>query len=86
MWTPSDYPAAMRSLPAEIREKAIEIANRLVHEKNIAADSAVEIAVLHAWEWAELRNKGLVEHHRHDFVIPHDNDWAAREELKRNRE
>lgn len=54
-WTPSYYPAAMRSLPEPVREKAIEIANALLRE-GMTDRSAIRIAPVKAREWAERRS------------------------------
>jgi uncharacterized protein YdaT len=41
-WTKEDYPASMRNLPHEVRNKAIEIANALLEERKM--DEGIAIA------------------------------------------
>ena len=43
-WTKRDYPVSMKNLPGEVRNKAIEIANALLEEKNM--DERIAIATL----------------------------------------
>ena len=43
----------MKNLPAPIRDKAIEIANALLVEKNMEEGLAIAIAISRAKEWAE---------------------------------
>jgi uncharacterized protein YdaT len=50
-WDEIFYPRSMRSLPAEVRLKAIEIANALLQE-GYDNGSAIRIAIAKAKEWA----------------------------------
>ncbi|MBW3582344.1 MAG: hypothetical protein KY455_04525 [Euryarchaeota archaeon] len=43
-WTKQDYPDSMKNLDAEVREKAIEIANALVEDENMEEGRAIAIA------------------------------------------
>lgn len=53
-WRGDFFPAAMKNLPAPVREKAIEIANALLaggHDEG----SAIRIAIAAAKDWARAR-------------------------------
>ena len=50
-WTPERYPAAMQSLPADVRSKAISIANALLDE-DYDEGRAIRIAIAAAKRWA----------------------------------
>lgn len=54
-WTLQRYPASMSHLPAQVRAKAIEIANALLAE-GMDEGKAIRIAIAKAKEWA--RKKG----------------------------
>lgn len=51
-WNPSYYPASMKHLPPEVREKAIEIANALL-EEGMEEGKVIRIAIAKARQWAE---------------------------------
>ena len=55
-WTKNNYPASMKNLTAETREKAVEIANALL-EEGAEEGRAIAIATAQAEEWAENRGK-----------------------------
>ena len=50
-WTIDNYPVAMRGMPEEVREKAIEIANALLRD-GYDEGRSIRIAIAKAWEWA----------------------------------
>ncbi len=52
-WTKTNYPVSMKNLPEPIRNKAIEIANALLIEKNMDEGMTIAIAISRAEEWAE---------------------------------
>lgn len=56
-WNRNDYPRSMTRLPAETREKAIEIANALLAE-GYDEGRAIRIAIAQAKRWA-----GTQTHH-----------------------
>ena len=51
-WTREHFPAAMRNLEAEVRDKAIEIANALLREGHDEG-FAIRVAIARAHEWAQ---------------------------------
>lgn len=51
-WTRDHYPAAMRNLEPEIRDKAIDIANALLREGHDEG-FAIRVAIARAHEWAQ---------------------------------
>ena len=52
-WTRDHYPAAMRNLEPEIRDKAIEIANALLRDGHDEG-FAIRVAVSRTTEWGRL--------------------------------
>ena len=55
-WSSSYYPPAMKHLPPQVREKAIEIANALL-ESGRPEGQAIRIGIARAKQWA-LRRAG----------------------------
>ncbi len=94
-WTKTDYPVSMKNLPKGVRDKAIEIANALLEERNMDEGIAIATAVSRAKDWAANRGKKTepaaesrttdVKHHGKDkYVIPRkEGGWAVKEEGKR---
>jgi len=58
-WTKDNYPVSMKNLPDEIRNKAIEIANALLEEKNMEEGIAIATAISRAKVWAKNRDLPL---------------------------
>jgi uncharacterized protein YdaT len=56
-WSRNDYPRSMTRLPAETREKAIEIANALLAE-GYDEGRAIRIAIAQAKRWAGTQARG----------------------------
>jgi uncharacterized protein YdaT len=52
-WTQDNYPVSMKKLPDKIRNKAIEIANALLEEKNMEEGMAIAIAIARAKAWVK---------------------------------
>ena len=52
-WTRNDYPASMKNLDPDVREKAIEIANALVQEEHYEDGKAIPIAIDKAREYVK---------------------------------
>jgi uncharacterized protein YdaT len=52
MWTPTHFPAAMRSLNPSTREKAIEIANQLLEQGQLDKQLVIATSVEQARQWA----------------------------------
>lgn len=57
-WSKTDYPASMKNLTAEVRQKAIDIANALLEEK-YEEGRAIAVATAQAEKWATHRNKPI---------------------------
>jgi uncharacterized protein YdaT len=55
-WSEDHYPASMKNLTPEVRNKAIEIANALL-EEGMPEGRAIAIATARAEEWGE--NRGM---------------------------
>ncbi|PZX93249.1 hypothetical protein DOS84_10285 [Flavobacterium aquariorum] len=51
-WTKTDYPNSMKNLPAAVRNKAIEIANALLEERNMDEGILIATAISKAKKWA----------------------------------
>ena len=91
-WTKNDFPASMKNLPTEVREKAIDIANALLDEGQMDEGIAIATAISRAKDWAA--NRGIeiepasddakttdVKAHGEDrYVIPYEGKWAVRSE------
>lgn len=56
-WSENDYPASMKNLTEEVRDKALEIANALLEENDYDEGKAIPIAIAKAEEWASRRGK-----------------------------
>jgi len=91
-WTKKDYPNSMKNLPAAVRNKAVEIANALLDERNMDEGIAIATAISRAKDWAENHGKPSeapegtsrktdVKHHGEDrYVTPHGNEWAVKKD------
>jgi uncharacterized protein YdaT len=64
MWTKHEYPSDMRHLSERVREKAIEIANRLMSQGYQEA-KAIPIAIAEAREWSRMTRERSPE-----FAVP----------------
>lgn len=91
-WTKNEYPASMKNLPTEVREKAIEIANALLDEKDMDEGIAIATAISRAKDWAANRGVDIeptsedattdVKEHGEDrYVIPYEGKWAVKSEM-----
>ena len=58
-WSKSDYPDSMKNLPAPIRNKAIEIANKLLEEKNMEEGMAIATGISKAKDWVAKHGKKI---------------------------
>ena len=97
-WTKNRYPDSMKNLPKEVREKAVEIANALLEEKNMDEGIAIATAISRAKDWAANRGKPTeskvqhrvvdVKHHGKDrYVVPApEGGWAVKEEGRKGPE
>ncbi|HEX2919721.1 MAG TPA: DUF2188 domain-containing protein [Bacteroidales bacterium] len=91
-WTKSNYPDSMKNLPAKVRNKAIDIANALLDEKDMNEGIAIATAISRAKDWAANRGEKTanpeksrvtdVKHHGEDrYVIPYEGSkWAVKAE------
>ncbi len=61
-WTKKSYPKELDDLRAEIRYKAIAIANRLVADEE-GEKRAITVAVIQAKEWAKKKHKKIWKRH-----------------------
>ena len=59
-WTYSDYPTSMKNLTAEVRRKAIDIANALLGD-GYEDGRAIAIATAQAEKWAKRRDKQIAK-------------------------
>ncbi|MGZ3901313.1 MAG: DUF2188 domain-containing protein [Bacteroidia bacterium] len=94
-WTKTNYPDSMKSLPVEVRNKAIEIGNALLDEEKMEEGIAIATAISRAKDWAAQRDKKTedpekskiteVKLHGYDrYVIPFENKWAIKIEGREN--
>ncbi|BAU65543.1 hypothetical protein STA3757_29310 [Stanieria sp. NIES-3757] len=59
-WTYDDYPTSMKNLTAEVRRKAIDIANALLDD-GYEEGRAIPIATAQAEKWAKNRDKQIAK-------------------------
>ncbi|OIU66896.1 DUF2188 domain-containing protein [Rossellomorea aquimaris] len=69
-WSKNDYPASLKNLPADVRNKAIEIGNALLDE-GYEEGRAIAIATDRAHKSEEGTDADKTEYH----VKPHDDGW-----------
>ncbi len=69
-WNKNDYPASLKNLDSEVRNKAIEIANALLRE-NYSEDRAISIATAQAHEYVQGKSEGRP----HYEVKPRQDEW-----------
>ena len=88
-YTKDYFPSSMKNLLPEIREKAIEILNKLVDDKDMEREKAIPTAISRSKDWAANRNikipasKSDSKKHGDDvYVTPHENGWAIKKEKK----
>lgn len=55
-WSKDDYPASMKNLSAEVRTKAISIANSLLGD-GMSEGRAIRIGIKKAEEWASAKGR-----------------------------
>lgn len=91
-WTKNDYPDSMKNLPAHVRNKAIDIANAILEDKEMEEGIAIATGISRAKDWAANRGKKTenpdksritdVKKHGEDrYVIPYqDKKWAVKKE------
>jgi uncharacterized protein YdaT len=70
-WNSDDYPASFKNLEPEVRKKAIEIANALLHE-DYEEGRAISIATAKAREYVHGDDTDRPEY----AVKPRVNDWV----------
>ncbi|MBL0741969.1 DUF2188 domain-containing protein [Chryseolinea lacunae] len=90
-WTTSNYPDSMKNLPERVRDKAIDIANALLEERDMEEGIAIATGISRAKDWAanhdlkvdnpDTSNITDVKHHGEDrYVVPHEKEWAIKVE------
>jgi uncharacterized protein YdaT len=91
-WNKKNYPDSMKNLPAPVRNKAVEIVNALLEEKNMAEGIAIATAISRAKDWAEnhgkrseapsgsSRSTDVKQHGEDRYVTPHGNEWEVKKE------
>lgn len=82
-----NYPASMKNLMPEIREKAIEILNALIEKKEMDTNVAIPTSISRAKDWAANRGIDVSpsssddKNHGEDvYVIPVKKGWAIKKE------
>ncbi|QIA09079.1 DUF2188 domain-containing protein [Draconibacterium halophilum] len=86
-YSKQDYPASMKNLLPDIREKAIEILNALIDEKEMNLEIAIPTAISRAKDWLANRNRTVPDtptdskkHGQDIYVTPHAEGWAIKKE------
>jgi uncharacterized protein YdaT len=96
-WTKKDYPDSMKNLPEKVRNKAIEIANALLEERDMEEGIVIATAISRAKDWAvehgmkaeepsKSRISDVKQHGEDRYVIPHGDEWAVKVEGKKKAE
>ena len=76
-WTKKDYPNSMKNFEIPVRDKAIEIANKLVEEGYEDA-RAIPIAISRAKEWFERRGGTISSDFTH-HLLPDGDRWIIKQ-------
>jgi uncharacterized protein YdaT len=90
-WTKTNYPDAMKNLPTAVRNKAVEIGNALIEERQMEEGIAIATAISRAKDWGAEHGKEIenperskitdVKKHGQDrIVIPYEDEWAIKVE------
>lgn len=90
-WTKKNYPNSMKNLPGAVRDKAVEIANALLEERQMDEGIAIATAISRAKDWAAEHGKKVQDpqrskitdvkvHGQDRVVIPHKDEWAIKVE------
>lgn len=86
-YTKDNYPNTMKNLNEEVRNKAIDILNRLLEDKNMDESIAIPTSISRAKDWAA--NRGIdfkktetdKKKHGNDlYVMPRENEWIIKKE------
>lgn len=86
-YTKKDYPNTMKNLPKEVREKAIDILNTLLEDKNMQENIAIPTSISRAKDWAA--NRGIdfektetdSKSHGNDlYVLSRNDEWIIKKE------
>ena len=86
-YTKKNYPASMKNLIPELRDKAIEILNALTEKEKMDIGKAIPTAISRAKDWAANRNKNVPpsptdnkKHGEDVHVLPRESGWAIKKE------
>jgi uncharacterized protein YdaT len=91
-WTKTDYPDSMKNLPDNVRNKAIEIGNALLEERDMDEGIAIATAISRAKDWAANRGQKTepakanrrtdVKQHGEDRIVSPQGDkgWEVKKE------
>lgn len=75
-WTKRDYPDSMKNLDESVRNKAIEIASRLL-EDDYDEGRAIPIAISQAKEWHDNRGGEAASEITH-HLVPEGDKWVLK--------
>ena len=85
----------MKNLPKPVRDKAVEIANALLEEKNMDEGIAIATGISRAKDWAVNHGKepesktkkgqstDVKQHGEDRYVIPKAEGWAVKKEASK---
>lgn len=86
-YTKNDYPNTFKNLPEKVREKAIEILNTLLEDKNMKESIAIPTSISRAKDWAANRGIDIEKtetdskSHGNDlYILPRDDEWIIKRE------
>jgi len=88
----------MKNLPADVRNKAVEIANALLEEKHMEEGIAIATAISRAKDWAvdhgkpseaaagTSRTTDVKQHGEDRYVVPRGEAWGVKKEKSKKEE
>jgi uncharacterized protein YdaT len=86
-YTKNNYPNTMKNIPEKVREKAIEILNKLLEDKNMDESIAIPTSISRAKDWAANREIDFKQteadekmHGNDLYVMPRKNSWIIKKE------
>lgn len=86
-YTYDDYPDALKALAPDIRNKAVDILNKVIENKDMEIGIAIATSISRARDWAANRgmeidqgSDDIKEHGEDVYVSPHENAWSVRKE------
>lgn len=82
-YSKSEYPEKMKKLPANVRNKAIEILNAmLIADTKLDLKYATALSIKRAKDWVNKNKKHTSHSAAKYYVIPYKSGWGVKSDLK----